>query len=217
MAADARDLGLRERVLEATFACVGRFGMGKTTVEDVAKASGVSRATIYRYFPGGREELIREVVAWEVGRFMGRLAEAVAGAPDLASLVEEALRFGHRALREHEVLQKVLATEPERLLPLLTVDHRPQRVAGAFLRPSVERAAERGLVRPGVDVDEAVDYVTRMVLSFAASPGPVDLEDPDAVREIVRRRILGGVLAAPGGGTDGPSSRAPPRAAADDP
>ena len=38
----------RERVLEATYACVARFGMGKTTVEDVVKESGVSRASIYR-------------------------------------------------------------------------------------------------------------------------------------------------------------------------
>jgi AcrR family transcriptional regulator len=35
----------RERVLAATYACVARFGLGKTTVEDVVKESGTSRAS----------------------------------------------------------------------------------------------------------------------------------------------------------------------------
>lgn len=186
---------VHERVLEAAYACVARFGMAKTTIEDVVKESGVSRATIYRYFPGGRDELIREVVAWESGRFMGRLAEAVAGAPDLVSLVEAALRFAHQAIREHEILQKVLATEPERLLPILTVDQRLLRVGTAFLRPYVEREAERGGLVEGLEVEEATEYIARMLLSHAATPGETDLDDPEQVRILVGQRILGGVVA----------------------
>ena len=89
---------------------MARFGLAKTTVEDVVKESGVSRATVYRVFPGGRDELLREVVGWEMGRFFGRLAEAVAGAADFAALVEDGLAFAHRAMAEHEVLQKILVT-----------------------------------------------------------------------------------------------------------
>ena len=48
-------LSLRDRLLEATYRCVERFGMAKTTIDDVAKESGVSRATIYRQFAGGRD------------------------------------------------------------------------------------------------------------------------------------------------------------------
>lgn len=190
------DPAVRERILEATYACVARFGLGKTTVEDVVKASGLSRATIYRYFSGGRDELLRETVAWEAGRFVGRLAEAVAGAPDLTSLVDEALRFGRHAILEHEVLQKVLATEPERLLPMLTMDNRTLRVAEAFLRPYVERAGERGELRPGIDTREAVEFVARMLLSLAGSPGSWDLDDDDERRRLVRQHVLGGVLPA---------------------
>src|SRR6476661_10033067 len=102
------DLTARERLLEATYACVARYGLAKTTVEDVARESGLSRATLYRYFPGGKDQLLRDVIAWETGRFFGRLAEAVAGAPDFPSLLEEALLFAHRAVEEHDVLQKVL-------------------------------------------------------------------------------------------------------------
>ncbi len=191
----AADPALRERLLEATYTCVARFGLGKTTVEDVVKESGVSRATVYRVFPGGRDELMRAVVGWEMGRFFGALAEAVAGAADFASLVEEGLTFAHGAVREHAVLQTVLITEPERLLPLMTTEQdRPLRFITEYLLPFLEREERAGRIRPGVSLPEAADYVARMLLSLIGSPGRWDLDDPIQVRILVREELLPGVL-----------------------
>ena len=186
----------RERVLAATYACVARFGMGKTTVEDVVKESGVSRASIYRLFPGGKDQLLRETVGWEMNHFFGRLAEAVYDAPDFASLLEEGLVFAHRSIQEHEVLRKVLETEPERLLPLITVEqHRVLDFITAFLLPYLEREQRAGRVRPGVDLDAATEYVARLVLSLIGSPGRWDMDDPEQVRVLVRDELLAGILA----------------------
>jgi AcrR family transcriptional regulator len=185
----------RERVLAATYACVARFGMGKTTVEDVVKESGVSRASIYRLFPGGKDQLLRETVGWEMNHFFGRLAEAVYDAPDFASLLEEGLVFAHRSIQEHEVLRKVLETEPERLLPLITVEqHRVLDFITAFLLPYLEREHRAGRVRPGVDLEAATEYVARLVLSLIGSPGRWDMDDPEQVRILVREELLGGIL-----------------------
>jgi AcrR family transcriptional regulator len=186
----------RARVLEGTYNCVARFGMAKTTLDDVAKESGVSRATIYRLFPGGKDQLLRETVGWEMNRFFVRLAERVYEAPDFASLLEEGLVFAHRSLMEHEVLQKVLVTEPERLLPLLTVEQ--DRVLGfirAFLLPYLEREEREGRLRSGLDLEQAGDYVARMVLSLIGSPGRWDMDDRAEVRRLVREELLGGILA----------------------
>jgi len=185
----------RDRVLEAAYACVARFGMGKTTIDDVVKESGVSRASIYRLFPGGKDQLLRETVGWEMNRFFGRLAEAVYDSPDFASLLEDGLVFAHRSIQEHEVLRKVLETEPERLLPLITVEqHRVLGFITAFLLPYLEREHEAGRVRPGVDLEAAADFVARMILSLIGSPGRWDMDDPDQVRILVREEILGGIL-----------------------
>ena len=185
------DLTVRERILEAGYACVARYGLAKTTVEDVARASGMSRATLYRYFPGGRDQLLRDVIAWETGRFFGRLAEAVAGAPDFPSLLEEALLFAHRAVEEHEVLQKVLQTEPERLLPQLTVES--ERIL-VFIRRFLVPYLEREDLRPGVEPEAAADYVARMLLSFIGNQGRWDLTDQAQVAQLVRTELLAGVL-----------------------
>ena len=186
--------------MEGGLACIGRYGMAKTTVDDVARASGVSRATIYRYFPGGRDQVVADVVAWEVGRFFQRLGEAVAGEPDLVSLVTEALRFAHRAVAEHEVLQRVLATEPHRLLPVLTVssDRILPLVAG-FLVPHIERERSAGRLRPGVDGERAADFLARMLLSWIGSPGEWNLDDTEQTSALVRHQLLAGILQpAPG-------------------
>jgi AcrR family transcriptional regulator len=185
----------RERVLEGVVACVGRFGLAKTTVEDVARESGVSRATIYRYFPGGRDQLEREAVAWEMGRFFLRLGEAVAAAPDLASMVEEGLVFARRAVQAHEVLQRVLITEPDRLLPLMTINNeRVLRMISGYLVPWLEREREAGRLAEGADIERSADWVARMILSLIASPGSHDLEDRGQVRRLVKDQLLAGVL-----------------------
>lgn len=186
---------LRDRVLAAAYECVARFGIAKTTVEDVVKESGVSRATVYRVFPGGKDELLRAAVSWEMDRFFLRLAEEVVAAPDFASMVERGLTFAHSAVHQHEVLQKVLVTEPERILPLLTTEQeRPLHYITAFLLPYLERERTAGRVRDGVDLEESADFVARMILSLIGSRGEWDLADPNVVHQLVREHLLAGIL-----------------------
>src|SRR5688500_9831537 len=188
----------RERVLAGAYECVGRFGIGKTTIDDVARESGVSRATIYRLFPGGRDQVLRETVGWEMNHFFLSLADAVEDAPDFATRLERALAFAHRAVLEHAVLQKVLATEPDMLLPLMTVEqHRVLGYITAYLRPLLVAEGEAGRLRPGVDVDGAAEHGARLLLSLIASPGRWDLTDPEAVRHLVRGELLAGIVADP--------------------
>ena len=189
-------LGVRQRLLTSTYTCVSRYGLAKTTVEDVVRESGVSRASIYRQFPGGRDELLRETVGWEIGRYFIKLADHVQGAPDLAGLLEDGLVFARRSLLEHELLQKILATEPERLLGLLSTEsEKTLPFIADFLLPHLAREEAAGRLRPGVDLDRAAEYLARAMLSLIGAPGRFDLEDAEQVRSLVRLELLGGILA----------------------
>ena len=188
----------RQRIIEATYACVARSGLAKTTVEDAAREASVSRATVYRAFPGGREELLNAVVSWAMLVFFGRLYEHVQDADSLEQVMERGIMFAHRSIVEHDVLQRVMQTEPEKLLPALTVESiRIRQGIAAFLVPFL---AQRG-VAPGVDLDEAADFLARMVLSYMSAPGRWDLDDPVQVARLVESELLAGVVAGPGPGT----------------
>ena len=180
----------RQRILEATYACVARWGLSKTTVEDAARQAGLSRATVYRYFPGGREELIGAVVGWEFARFFLRLYEEVQDAETLEEVMERGLVFAHNAILGHEVLQRILQTEPEKLLPRLTIEaNETHKLVAAFLVPYLVR---HGMAE-GPDLDAAADFLARMVLSYIGSPGRWDLNDPEQVARLVRAELLAGV------------------------
>ncbi len=181
---------VRDRLLQATYDCVARWGINKTTVEDAASEAGVSRATVYRYFPGGRDELMSAVVGWEFARFFRRLYDEVHDAETLEEVMERGLLFARRAVLDHEVLQRVLVTEPEVLFPRLTVEAtQVHTLIAAFLTPYLERHG----MASGPDRDAAAEFLSRMVLSYIASPGRWDLEDPGQVALLVRSELLAGV------------------------
>lgn len=183
---------VRDRVLAAVVRVAGRTGMARLTVDEVAREAGVSRASLYRWFPGGRDQLVDEGVTWEVGRFLGRMAIEAAGAPDLRSRLVRALLFAHRAIEEHEVLQRLLATEPGGLLPHL---QRTAPLVLAVLREELaRRVADEPRRRPEVDPAEAGDWLARMVLSFVVEQGRWDLDDPAEVERLVDTQLLAGIL-----------------------
>jgi AcrR family transcriptional regulator len=182
---------LRQRILEATYACIARWGISKTTIEDAAREAGISRATLYRQFPGGRDELISATIAWEELRFFTRLYNELHDAPTLGEVLERGLPFAHEAIVEHEVLQQVLRTEPELLLPKLTVEStRVTALISGFLVPYL--SGQR--LKPGVEVHRAADLLARLILSYITTPGRWDLDDPAEVEKLVRTELLSGVL-----------------------
>jgi AcrR family transcriptional regulator len=182
---------VQQRIVEAAYACVARRGVAKTTIEDVAKEAGMSRATVYRAFPGGRDEVINATVAWATLDFFGRLYERIQGAESLEEVMERGIMFAYRSIVEHEVLQRVMQTEPDKLLPILTVES--NRIRGGIAAVLSPYLQERGLAA-GVDLDDAADFLARMVLSYISAPGRWDLEDPEQVARLVRSELLAGVV-----------------------
>ena len=60
MSPQALPSATERRVLEAAKACCARWGIDKVTIDDIAAESGVSRATLNRMFPGGKDHRQKE-------------------------------------------------------------------------------------------------------------------------------------------------------------
>ena len=102
---------MRERIMSAAIRCVERSGVKGFSLEEVADAAGVSRTTIYRNFPGGRSQLVEQTATWEVARFWGRLAEAVADLPTLEDRLATGLVIGAKLISRSSILANLLDSE----------------------------------------------------------------------------------------------------------
>jgi AcrR family transcriptional regulator len=184
----------RTRIIEAAHERVALDGVTRTTIESVAHHAGLSRATIYRYFPGGRDELAAAVVSWEVGRFFTQLRADADGAEatDFASWLARRLEAARRLLAEHDVLQEALELEADQVLPPL-VSVMP--IVQGMLRDELAERLEAERLRPGVDRGQAADLLARLLLSFTGTAGCWQLDDPAEVDRLVRTQLLAGILA----------------------
>ncbi|MEX2625429.1 MAG: TetR/AcrR family transcriptional regulator, partial [Ilumatobacteraceae bacterium] len=154
------------QVLDAAKRCVERWGVAKVTIDDVAAASRVSRATLYRLFPGGKDVLFDALRVRELEQFFTRLRAEVEGADTLDDLLVGTVVCATRELRADEHLAVMLASEPGETVTQLTVEGLPRviRVASAFLVPLVDPY----LSRP--DGRAVIDVLARLVLSYFLVP-----------------------------------------------
>ena len=131
---------LEGRVLDATKACCERFGFAKLSVDDVAAEAGVSRATIYRLYPGGKDVLLEALRVRELEEFFADLRAGVVGVESLEELLVRTVVTATRALRDDHHLAVMLAAEPGEALTQLTTAGVPRIIdyATSFLVPFAE-------------------------------------------------------------------------------
>lgn len=181
------------RAAAAALACVARTGLGKLTVDDVARAAGVSRATLYRTFPS-KQALIAAAADAEAARIGAAIEAAVATATSLDDVVAAVIVTGWRELRGHAALGFVAAHEPELLYPHL------EFAGGDVLYGRLGRAFAPLFVPWADDPERAAEWVARVGLSLLWSPVPlVDPTDEAAVRRFVSTFVTPGIASpAPG-------------------
>jgi len=184
-----------ERLIAATLRCVARWGLAKTTLDDVAREAGCSRATVYRTFPGGKDALFDAVGEAELERTFRGLRAAIDNADHLEDALTAAIVFVARHVEHHAALQFLLAHEPGvvlRHLAFAELDVLLARVRG-FGGPLLARFPETA---GSTDAGERLaEWVARIVLSYLCSPSAaVRLSDDDSARDLVRTFVLPGLL-----------------------
>ena len=151
---------LDERIVDAALACFSRWGVAKTTLDDIAREAGCSRASVYRQFPGGKDVVLDAVAGRELRRFFDGLRAVLDAAPaTLEDLLVAGITCASRALRDHGALQYLLLHEPEVVLPLVAFDRLDHVLdhAAAFCAPYLEaHVGEEWAPRAG-------EWITRML------------------------------------------------------
>ncbi|TJZ81418.1 TetR/AcrR family transcriptional regulator [Rhodococcus oryzae] len=166
-AAPADDDEAIARILAAARKALDRSG-GDVSITEVARELGVTRQTVYRYFPTA-EALLGATAIAQAGPFLDFLAAHLGGIRDPADAVVESIAYTLEQIPEEKYLNMVLA--PGRASALsagVTSD-----AALTFGRSILDRFAvdwaEAGL--NGADLDELVEHMLRIAQSFVIDPG----------------------------------------------
>jgi AcrR family transcriptional regulator len=170
------------RVVDGALRAIARYGLAKLTVDDVAREAGISRATLYRYFPG-RGAVLAAVIRAETERLQHGLDEALAETSTLAEALTAVAGYGARAFTGHEALQHLLATEPGAVLPHLCFSG-----ADSLLRVAADRIAPHLCRFMGpLEARRTGEWLARIVLSYGLAPpaGPAEAAVLGVVNEFV--------------------------------
>ena len=183
-----------QQILDAGSAWLTRFGNEKTTIQDVAQASGISRATIYRYFPG-RAQLLQAITDYDQARQLQEVrirAAAVASMEEAVAIAAEVLWVAALRFRTSEHL-----ANRDRGLANYLVFRRADRSEWIteLIRPYVQRAREAGELPSAVSLDDAIGWIVMTLSAIPMLPqsGILDVGDPPAIGRLLARRICRGL------------------------
>lgn len=184
----------RERVVDAAQKCFARYGVAKTTVEDIAAAAGTSRATVYRSFTGGRDEVIVTVLLSDMRQFLDYLTDRLRAQSSVTDAIVEGIVDAVAFVRGEPRMRQLLAPE--------AAGHTQAAVAGAagrvldlcaeYVRPHFDRGRQQGLLRGDIDVEGTVELLFRIISSLIAMPRT---RTEDETRRFVRTYVVPALVA----------------------
>jgi AcrR family transcriptional regulator len=159
--------------LDAAARCFARHGIGRTSVQDIAREARVERTTVYRQV-GNVPSVVRLLTARELHRLLESLPDHLTGlhGPEVVvDLLATVIRYG----RQHPVLAKVLADEPELIGPYLVQE------VPAFI--DLVAVAATPLLRAAMDAGElarrdpalVAQLLVRLCVPLLLAPPPGDL------------------------------------------
>lgn len=172
--ADDRTALAADRILDAAAVLFAENGAAGTGMDQVAKAAGCSRATLYRYFEN-RQALVTAFAHRQARQIVELVAHQVSAAPDPTERAVTAVMATLAAVRERPLLHTWYAGTDQ---ALLTEILRESPLIESFAARFVGGAADS----PDRDLAQ---WVIRTVLSFLAVPGA----DLDEERRLVTRFV----------------------------
>jgi AcrR family transcriptional regulator len=176
----------RRRIVEAATACLDRAGLAKTSLSDIAAEAGVTRQTVYRYFPG-LPDILGAVAIAGVEEFAVRMERHLASFGSPAEVAAESVVFGVRAVPEEPRLSLLLQAGESDFFSGAVTSREWLALGARILRNVPVDWASSG-VTTDEDFAGLAEILMRLFLSFLrnpSTPAPTD----EQLRELVRRWI----------------------------
>jgi AcrR family transcriptional regulator len=179
----------RQQILAAAETVIARYGVSKTTMEDVGKQAGVSRPTVYRYF-GDRDNLLAAVIERRSRMLFDRAREYIFGFESFAEQVVEGLLYLIDHGRRDPIVRILVG--PEYLdvtSPIVNGSALAAELTAEMWEPVLRRAIQRGEIRSDLDVFDVGQWLALIQFTMVGRHDVTGADDP-GTREMLKRFVL---------------------------
>jgi len=193
---DTKAKPVRERLLDSAEGCLAQFGPQKTSMEDVARAAGMSRATVYRYFEN-RDALLLGVASRQAAALASEAMSYLSRFDAISDWLVEGLLFTLRELPKRPVFASLVTSlDSGEASKLLLGSTGLIQIGVNVLRPMFGTAKEQGLLRDDIDIDMLIEWLLRVLWTYLNAPSQV-ATDEESMRKLFRMMLIPAVLKDP--------------------
>ncbi|MEU4518384.1 TetR/AcrR family transcriptional regulator [Amycolatopsis sp. NPDC024027] len=189
----AKHAAKRRAIVDAAAGCFAEKGFERTTTADLCRAAGISSGSLFHYFPSKRA-VFTAIFTDDAAETAGRLEAAAKTADPLAALLdvvtELAGQLAHPAVARLVLEAAAQAARDDDFAELIRRNDRALRDGLAVL---VTRAADAGLIDPGVPPGAAAGWVAGLIdamISRASLEHDLDLPAEQAILRTILIRFL---------------------------
>lgn len=185
----------RAKILEVSTALLARFTVSKLTMEDVARAAGIARQTIYKHF-NGRDDLLVELFVQQMEQNQHPVLRRLDEAPTpgaLVTLFMTELRLARSYTLYNEVLDPAFAP---RMAELVFGSEKLLACCESFWLPVLAEYEAAGVIRPGLDHRAVVRWLTYQQFWLLTHP-TVLCDDDETLLDYVREFVVAALLEPP--------------------
>jgi AcrR family transcriptional regulator len=165
--ATAKRRNVREDIYSAALASFERHGVRRTLMEDVAREAGVSRPTIYYYFPD-KDALVLEVIVRQVREIHRQIRGRISVEDGLPAMIEASLTT-IRLSGENQYLQLLTQPDSAGLTARLAESDIVMGLQRELWYPMLEAARHRGELRTDRHFDDLIRWITFLEFSLITS------------------------------------------------
>lgn len=137
----------REQILDAAMRCLARFGMLKVTLDDIARALGMKKASLYYYYEN-KEALFMDALERESYRFFDAVKKNYAHATTATEKIFSMVHTFHEYFQNRaEMLELNVKAMSENHQLILKLDQRLRENNIDFLRDLIQQGIDKGEFR----------------------------------------------------------------------
>jgi AcrR family transcriptional regulator len=179
----------RQQILAAAESVIARYGVSKTTMDDIGKQAGVSRPTVYRYF-GDRDNLLAALIERRSRMLFDRARDYIFGFESFAEQLVEGLLYLIDHGRKDPIVRILVG--PEYLgvtSPIVNGSALAAELTAEMWEPVLRRAIERGEVRSDLDVLDVGRWLALVQFVMVGRRDVTGADDP-GTRELLKTFVL---------------------------